>query len=432
MTDLIQYSATQLVALLRSNQISIADTLDAVKDRIAAVDEPVNALPTRCFERAYQNAEQLQAKPADQRGLLCGVPVTIKDLMPVGDVRTTFGCKIFEDFIPPVSDQVVRRIEHRGGVIYAKSNTPEFGAGGITFNDVFGQTLSPHNVNYAAGGSSGGAAASLASGTAWLSHGSDMAGSLRTPASFCGVCSLRPSPATMPADSEYLPFQVLGAEGPMARNIADLALFADAMRIDPSEQMQTALANNSVKSAADITAAFSLDLGITQVSDEIAQAFTCYKESLTPRLKHSQDAQPVLKDVHNSFDVLRANIFAVGLESALHNNPDIMKPELVWNIQQGIALDSSAIRQALRQQGQLVKHSARFMQDVDVLICPAVSTGSVKADLRYPGQDRGVAIADYYRWLAIAYASTMMALPIITLPVGIVVSDSCDARSTAR
>lgn len=150
--------------------------------------------------------------------------MTIKDLMPVAGVRSSSGSRIFENYIPEYSDRLVRQIENCGGVVYAKSNTPEFGTGGITFNDVFGITRSPHNTHFASGGSSGGAAASLAAGSAWLSHGSDMAGSLRTPASFCGVTSLRPSPGKICSDSDFQPFDLLGAQGPMARNIEDLAL----------------------------------------------------------------------------------------------------------------------------------------------------------------------------------------------------------------
>lgn len=417
MTELTHYSATQLLNSLRDGSVSIADALDALRQRMEVVDGVINALPTHCFDKAYERAGQLQSLPVEDRGVLCGMPVTIKDLTPVAGVRTTFGSKLFENHIPPVSDQLVQRIEQRGGVVYAKSNTPEFGAGGITFNDVLGKTRSPHNIACASGGSSGGAAASLASGTAWLSHGSDMAGSLRTPASFCGVCSLRPSPGTIRSDSEFLPYQVLGAEGPMARTIADLALFADAMRCDNDHSMQAALASKNSRSLSDYKVAFSSDLGITSVSHDVSEAFEHFKVSLSRQVAHCKDAHPDLTNVHDAFDVLRANIFAIGLESALKANPNVMKPEVIWNVRQGLELDSSQIRQAMRQQGKLVNTAAKFMQNIDVLICPAVSVMSVPADERYPGADSGVPIPEYYRWLAIAYATTMTTLPIITLPI---------------
>lgn len=418
MDNLIQSSATEVVALLKAGELSISDTLDAMKVRIDVVDSAVNALPTLCFERAYDRAAALQRLPADARGKLYGLPVTIKDLTPVAGVKTTFGSVIFKNYVPPVSAQLVERIEQRGGVIYAKSNTPEFGAGGITFNDVFGITRNPHNTRCASGGSSGGAAASLASGCAWLSHGSDMAGSLRTPASFCGVTSLRPSPGTMRTDSEFLPFQVLGADGPMARSIDDLALFADVLRNDNASTMQDSVKASQQQSLSDLRIAVSTNLGVSEIDDDVSSGFDHFVDQLRPAAGQIMVGHPDLQGVHMAFDVLRANIFAIGLEQALINHPGVMKPELEWNIESGVALQSAELREAFRTQGQIVNRSARFMQDVDVLICPASSVGSVDATLRYPGEGSNVEVPEYYRWLAIAYATTMTSLPIITLPVG--------------
>ncbi len=414
MTDLYQLSAREVVAKLKSGDVSIVDTLGSLQQRFKSVDPLVNALPTVCFERARKNAAVLQALPVAERGILCGLPVTIKDLTPVDGVRTTFGSALYKDHIPDESDQLVKRIEHGGGVVYAKSNTPEFGTGGITFNDVFDTTRSPHNLQMASGGSSGGAAASLASGSAWLSHGSDMAGSLRTPAAFCGVTSLRPSPGTIPADSLYLPFDVLGAEGPMARDIQDLGLFADVMRSHSNVSLQAA----AEQGTKPIRVAVSTDLGIASISDEVLAVFNLFIGKLASDGIALEQNHPDLTDVHDSFDVLRAQCYAVGLEAMRHDHPGIMKPEVEWNIEQGISLTSEQIRRALRSQGQLVHRAVNFMRDYDLLICPATSVASVPVDLRYPGSDTGVPVADYYRWLAIAYATTMTSLPIITLPCG--------------
>ncbi len=418
MSELYKLSAIDIVAKLKNGDVSIQDTLDAVSARHNAVDKEINALPTVCFDRAAKKAQALQALPVEQRGILCGLPVTIKDLTEVEGVRSTMGSLVYKNNIPKTSDQLVQRIEHRGGVVYAKSNTPEFGAGGITFNDVFGITRSPHNIRNSAGGSSGGAAASLAAGCAWLSHGSDMAGSLRTPASFCGVTSLRPSPGTIRSDQKYLPYDVLGAEGPMARSISDLALFADAMRNDNTNSMQQAASDVNGCSIKSLRIAISQDLGITQVSDEVATLFTQFTDNVLKACDHLTEHHPDLNDVHDAFDALRANVFAVGLESILDDNRDLIKPEVQWNADKGLAQTSAQIRSGLRAQGGIVNRAAQFMQDVDVLICPAVSIASASAEVRYPGEPEGVPVPDYYRWLAIAYATTMTTLPIITLPVG--------------
>jgi amidase len=413
MQELWKWSACKVVEGLRSGRIQIKDTLQCLEERIKAVDPIINALPTLCFDRARERAERLQSLPMGRRGLLAGLPVAIKDLTEVSGVRTTYGSRIFENFVPTHSDQLVMRLERQGGVIYAKSNTPEFGTGGITFNDVFGITRSPRNLDFSSGGSSGGAAASLAAGCAWLSHGSDMAGSLRTPAAFCGVTSLRPSPGRVRSDSEYRPFAILGAEGPMARSLEDLGLFADALFSDSPESMLAA-ARDPIKPHR---IAFSADLGVTTIDDQVRHQFEIYIERLRRESIETKDTAPSLPNVHSAFDDLRAHEYAIGFEQTLADHPDVMKPEVQWNIRQGLALSASAIRSAQRSQGQIINQAAEFMHDYDLLICPATSVLSVPAELRYPGSDQGVPYSEYYRWLGIAYATTMTALPVITLPV---------------
>ena len=165
----------------------------------------------------------------DHPGYLHGLPIVIKDLTDVSDVKTTYGSKIFSDHIPQKSDYLVERIELMGGVVIGKTNTPEFGAGSQTFNEVFGATTNPWNTRYTAGGSSGGTAAALAVGAAWLGTGSDLGGSLRNPASFCGVVGLRPTAGIVPHGPSNLPFNTLSVNGPMARSVEDISLFLDTI-----------------------------------------------------------------------------------------------------------------------------------------------------------------------------------------------------------
>jgi amidase len=192
-SGLVNSSAVEVVEGLRRGDVSPLECLDALEVRISEVDGRINALPTLCFERARAHARALMQKPVAERGVLAGLPVPIKDLTDVEGVRSTHGSPIFANAVPEKSDLLVTRLEAEGGVIYAKSNTPEFGAGANTFNEVFGATVNPYNTKMSAAGSSGGAAAALASGMAWVAHGSDLGGSLRNPASFCGIVGLRPS-----------------------------------------------------------------------------------------------------------------------------------------------------------------------------------------------------------------------------------------------
>ena len=174
---LIKATACTIVDKLNAGEVSPLELLDVLEARIAEVDGQVNALPTLCFDRARASAKELMKQPVGSRGLLAGMPVPIKDLTAVAGVRTTQGSMIYKDVVPATSNILVDRLEENGAVIYAKSNTPEFGAGANTFNDVFGPTLNPWDLSKSSAGSSGGAAAALASGTAWLAQGSDMGGS---------------------------------------------------------------------------------------------------------------------------------------------------------------------------------------------------------------------------------------------------------------
>src|SRR4051794_36851767 len=226
---LTSLSTTDIVERLGKSEITPLDCLDALEARIAAVDPTLNALPTLCFERARDRAKALMRRPMAERGRLAGLPVPIKDLTEVAGVRTTYGSRIHADFVPDVSDPLVVRIEAEGGIVYAKSNTPEFGAGANTFNEVFGATRNPWNTALSAAGSSGGAAVALATGMAWLAHGSDMGGSLRNPASFCGVVGMRPSIGRVAHTPVAKIDRNLRVQGPMAPHVEGPSLLLDAL-----------------------------------------------------------------------------------------------------------------------------------------------------------------------------------------------------------
>src|SRR5947207_4168131 len=231
--ELFRLTATEVVALLKRGDITPLDLIDVAERRIAEVEPAINALPTLCLDRAREHARCLMrgkgCEAEGEPGWLGGLPVAIKDLADVAGVRTTYGSPIFKDHVPKTSHPLVERIERKGGIVIAKSNTPEFGAGGSTFNEVFGRTRNPWNTALTSGGSTGGGAAALAAGEVWLAHGSDHAGSLRRPATYCSVVGLRPSPGRVTRGTSSNLFSPLSVQGPMARNVADAALFLDTM-----------------------------------------------------------------------------------------------------------------------------------------------------------------------------------------------------------
>ena len=231
--ELWQMSAVEAVARLRKREISPLELVEASAQRIAEVEPAVNALPTLCLDRACEHARRIMqggadAEAADEAGWLAGLPVSIKDLTDVAGVRTTYGSPLFADHVPAKSHPLVERIKRKGGIIMGKSNTPEFGAGGSIFNEVFGRTRNPWNTSLTSGGSTGGGAVSVATGEVWLAQGTDHGGSLRGPGSHCSVVGLRPSPGRVTRGTVPNLWSQLSVQGPMARNVADLALFLDA------------------------------------------------------------------------------------------------------------------------------------------------------------------------------------------------------------
>src|SRR5260370_9430594 len=238
MNELSKLTAVEAVARLKKREISPLDLVEASAQRIAEVEPAVNALPTLCLDRARDHAKRIMAgggacEAAGEAGWLAGLPVSIKDLTDVAGVRTTYGSPIFANHVPQKSHPVVERIELKGGIVMAKSNTPEFGAGGSTFNEVFGRTRNPWNTSLTCGGSTGGGAVSVATGEVWLAQGSDHGGSLRRPGTYSSVVGLRPSPGRgtpRTSNNLHLPLSV---QGPMARTVSDLALFLDTMAGPP-------------------------------------------------------------------------------------------------------------------------------------------------------------------------------------------------------
>src|SRR3954451_9986789 len=223
-------TATEMARRVRAREVSPVEVLDACLARVERINPALNAVVTP-NPHAWDEARELERRIAagEDPGLLAGVPVGIKDVTQVGGLRTTFGSPLFADHVPDEDALVVRRLRAAGAVILGKTNTPEFAAGGNTWNDVFGRTRNPWNPERSAGGSTGGGASGLATGMFALAEGTDLGGSLRIPASFCGIVGIRPSPGLVPTDPADWVWDTLQVSGPMARTAEDVALAMQAI-----------------------------------------------------------------------------------------------------------------------------------------------------------------------------------------------------------
>ncbi|MEM7176557.1 MAG: amidase family protein [Pseudomonadota bacterium] len=421
--DLISKTAREVLALLNTGEVSHDEVLDQLEARIAAVDGQINALPTLCFDRARAHAREIAARPVAERGVLGGMPVAIKDLAMVAGVRSTNGSPIYGDHVPDASDHIVERVEETGGVVYAKSNTPEFGAGASTFNEVFGRTHNPWDLGRSVAGSSGGSAAALVSGQAWLAHGSDMGGSLRNPASFCGCVGLRPAVGRVPYGPSDDAFGVLSVNGPMARNTADLGLLLDAMAGADAREPHAQPDNGGFRAAAEAPVlpervAYSPDLGITPVDPEVAAITRAAAQRLESLGVTVEETHPDFSGAHEAFQTLRAIAFATGHADHYANKRDQLKPDVIWNIEKGMTATGADVARANLLRSAITRRVASFFESYDLLLCPATVVPPFPVGDRTVTEIAGQELETYIDWLAIVFAVTLTSAPALSLPCG--------------
>ena len=422
--DFIKMTATEAVARLRSKEVSPLDLVEASIRRIETIDTEVNALPIHCFDQARDQAKSIDiARHAENPKSLCGLPIAVKDYNDLGGAVTTYGSPIFAKNVAQKSDATVRKLEGNGAIAVAKSNVPEW-AGGHTFNPVNGLTRNPWDMRKSAGGSSGGSGAALASGLVWLATGNDLGGSLRTPAAFNGVVGLRPSPGRVPRGTRLPSMDTLWVEGPMARNVDDLALMLDAgvghQIDDPLSFEHSGPCFVDILKGSDIPkrVAFSPDLSIVSMEKEIAEVCGGATKVFADIGAEVTDEIPDFTGVLEAFQTLRAVLFATMMEPILHQHRNKIAPEIIGNIERGLNIKPSQIFEAERVRIELFKKILLFFETHDFLICPAASIAPFPVDQRYVTQIDGKPCETYIDWFSITFALTMTACPTISVPCG--------------
>jgi len=425
-SQLISLTAQKAVELLHQRKVSPLELVEASAARIATTDSAVNAMPTLCLDRARDHARRItQGKSGTGAPpWLGGLPIAVKDLNDVAGVRTTYGSPIYADHVPERSDIMVERLEERGAIVMGKSNTPEFGAGANTFNEVFGETRNPWNTSLTCGGSSGGSAVALATGQVWLATGSDLGGSLRTPASFCSVVGLRPSPGRVANGPQERPFGTLSVEGPMGRTVGDAALMLDAMTgwhiedplslVPPAESFQAAVAAKRHPKRVG----FSPDLGIVPVDREVQEICAAAARRFQDLGGAVEEACPDFSGAVESFKTLRAAGFVAGYADLYETQRDKLKPDVIWNIEHGLKITAGDIARAELARGALYHRVAKFFGSYDLLLCPAAIVPPFDVRQRWIKELNGVTFDNYVEWIRITYAVTLTSCPAISVPCG--------------
>jgi amidase len=421
--ELCALSACEVVDKLNAGEVSPKEVLDAALERIGQVEPAINALPTLCADRARDAISKLERGNEDI--WLAGLPIAIKDLTPVAGVRTTWGTKAYADFVPEESDPLVEKMEARGAIVIGKSNTPEMGAGANTFNDVFGRTRNPWNTKMNPGGSSGGAAAALATGEVWLAHGSDLGGSLRTPAAYCGIVGLRPSPGRAGGGSKDYAFSGDGVQGPMARTVEDCAMFLDAMAgTDPRQPLTfdaPAISfRESVRRAEPPKrVAFSADWGgYGPVEKDVRDLLAAAMKRLEGLGTEIEERTPPTEGLEETTFTLRGQVVAAGPGSMPKDVQQHFKQTLKENIAFGFGLSIEDVIKAHRCRSDLFLQMEKAMRGCDALASPVVGLGPLAAEVEYPTVIDGQEMGHYMHWLKFSFLASTLGLPAISVPIG--------------
>jgi len=424
---MLEWSANELSRAIHARDVAPSEVMAVHLAQVAAVNGPMNAV----VSAPDPDTLMVKARALDNvapQGWLHGIPLAVKDLVATAGLRTTWGSPLWRDHVPVSDDPVAARLRGAGAIFTGKTNVPEWGQGSHSFNPVFGVTRNPYDLTRSAGGSSGGAAAALATRMLWVADGSDMMGSLRNPAAFCNVYGFRPTWGLVPADAEgdtYL--ATLSTEGPMARTVEDIARLLLVLAGENPEvpfpravpDVLTGL-DRGVKGCrigwlADWGGAYPLEPGILDACEAALRQLEdmgAVVEPLPPPFPAEQ--------LWSSWVTLRAMLNAGG-KRALAEDPAkraLTKPETIWEIEQGMGQSAQAVYEASVVRSRWHAHAARLFDHFDAVVLPSAQVWPFAADWRWPKAINGHPMDTYHRWMEVVIPASLIGLPALSVPVG--------------
>ncbi len=427
MTDELHWmSARELRAMMLAKQVSAVEVLQAHLDRIDRINPMVNAIVTRSDDRARQAAERADAavRRGENLGPLHGIPMAHKDLADTAGIRTTYGSVLYADHVPAADALIVRRMIGAGAVTVGKTNVPEFGAGIHSTNEVFGSTRNPYNPALTAGGSSGGAAAALATGLIPLADGSDCGGSLRNPASFCNVVGLRPSLGRVASWPTSDPFWPLAVEGPMARTVGDVALLLSVLGQPDAGSPLTANAAGFAdvpleRDFSGTSVAFSPDLGGQLAVDPgVVAAMQPARRALERITAGVVEAAPEMTGADDAYRVLRGFNRVLGYGELQAAHPEAFGPRMTETISFGRTLALDDLVRAHRARAAVFDRIRGFLAEHHYLVTVVTQVLPWPVEQLWATQIDGQATNSYLDSMRSTYWFTLTGLPAISVPAG--------------
>jgi amidase len=392
--------------------------------RIERINPKVNAIVTLVADRAMADAARADEQIARGAALgpLHGLPVAHKDLVDTAGIRTTRGSRIFANFVPARDALIVTRLRAAGAITCGKTNTPEFGAGSQTFNEVFGATRNPYDLTKTCGGSSGGAAVAVACGLVPIADGSDTGGSLRNPPSFCNVVGLRPSPGRVP--SEGGSWGPLPVSGPVARSVADVALMLSAIA-GPDPRSPLAITEDGAPYRAPlerdlkgVRVAWWKGLGGIPFEPDVRAVVDANRRVFEDLGCKVEEAEPDFAGVDEAFRVLRFSANHAQYAPLIKQRPEWVKDEIKYEVAQAERYTGADVGHALARQARLYEESRQFFERYDYFVLPVTQVVPFDVTTRWPSQINGVAMSDYIDWMRSCSYVTMMANPAMSVPAG--------------
>ena len=430
-----ELSANQLSQAIHAKQVSCREVMQAYLQRIDSVNPHFNALvslqePASLLTQA--DAHDAELSQGHSRGWMHGLPIALKDLVDVAGIPTTCGSPLLRNNIPAQDALLTQRLKAAGGIVIGKTNTPEWGLGSHTFNDVFGTTRNAYNPAFSAGGSSGGAAVALAQRLLPVADGSDFMGSLRNPAAWNNVFGLRPSQGRVPAyPTNDVWVSQLGTDGPMARTVSDLAQLLEVISgYDPRAPLS--LANmpkgfaTTLKPQAkglrigwlgDLNGYLPMQAGVLEACEDGLRRLEgkgCVVEPLS--LGYSPES------AWQTWLAWRRVLTASRISPMVAKGRDLVKPEALWEFDQAAGMKASDFLKASNDRTAFYQHMVGLMRRFDVLVLPSCQVWPFDAALRWPGQiqtPKGTVQMDtYHRWMEVVLYASLAGLPALNVPCG--------------
>ncbi len=392
--------------------------------QIDRVNHGVNAIVTLAADRAMASAAAADEAIARGRplGPLHGLPVAHKDLVDTAGIRTTRGSPFYRDNVPTKDALIVRRIRGAGALTLGKTNTPEFGAGSQTFNPVFGATRNPYDVSKTCGGSSGGAAVALACGMVPIADGSDTGGSLRNPAAFCNVVGLRPSPGRVPTDAHT--WSPLTVAGPMARNVADVALFLSAIAGPEAhtplsiDEDPSRFAKPLGRNFKGVRVAWWKGLGGIPFEPETRRIIDDNRKVFESLGCVVEEAEPDFTGVDSAFPTLRHLSYHVGYAALARQHPDLVKDTVKWEIAEAERQTAADVAKASARQSLMFDQAATLFKQFEYFVLPVTQVAPFDVGIEYPRDIAGTSMTTYIDWMRSCWYVTFMSNPAISVPAG--------------